>query len=214
MLLFVTVSDITIKYAKGAAALALELFGRVVTAEELAAAVSALESSAVAVSKAGHKLIVKVRHRHFKVQERHFFRLPDGSLIVKNEALEKTSKAPADIAIRSFLKQVEGARALGVKRILALAAGSLAAPGLIGYYLLARFGFDAPLTIDEIRFLPPPLARARTLNDLLLLGGKDWWRANGYDRQVFFELAENSSMMRVLRAYVAELKQQGRFQTE
>ena len=190
--------------------MALKLFGRTVADEELAAAVGAFDQAALSVRRKGRKLLVRVRHEYFKIQERHFFREQGGDLIVKNEALEKTETAPRDVAIRSFLRQVAGARALGARRIIALAAGSAEAPGLIGFYLLPRFGFNAPLTDDEIRFLPQRFAQARSLNELLLLGGKEWWKAHGYDRKVFFDLGENSSMMQVLKAYVAELQQQGR----
>ena len=109
------------------------------------------------------------------------------------------------------MQQVAGARKLGIRRIELWASGNYNDAGYNGYYTWARFGFDAPLTQRDRRLLPPELAVAQTVNDLIHLGAAEWWKKNGDDRAMMFDLAEDSSMMRVFRAYLKEkgLMQEG-----
>ncbi len=46
------------------------------------------------------------------------------------------------------------------------------------------------------------LKSAQTVNDLIWLGGRQWWRDNGTARRMHFDLADDSSMMRILTDYL------------
>ncbi len=60
----------------------------------------------------------------------------------------------------------------------------------------------------DLELLPVELANAQNLNDVIRLGGKDWWKANGYEREMIFDLSDDSAMMQIFRTYQAEKKRQ------
>src|SRR5262249_45375412 len=98
----------------------------------------------------------------------------------------------------------KGARALGVKRIECWAAGHINDSRYTGYFRWARYGFDAPLSASEKTglSLDARYAGAETVNDLMLLGGSEWWRVRGSERKMVFVPDEKSSMMQVLKQYL------------
>jgi hypothetical protein len=167
------VQNITVNYAAGAADLALDLFGRAVADEELAAAAGALDGAALNVSvRKGRELFVEITHPLIVRQERGFRRDANGELYIWNHHFEKRHDAPPGVGLLSFRTQVGGARRLGVRRIELWAAGDRNDRSYNGYYTWARFGFDAPLTQEEKRRLSilPQFAGAQTVNDLILRG--------------------------------------------
>jgi len=203
--------NIKVNYEKGAAEFAEQLIGRAVSDEELAAAVGALGEAEVTIRPyLDGGLLADIKHPEIELQQRRIFRNAQGELEVNNLYFEKKSGARRGVGIESFLAQVNGATSLGVKRINTFAAGRNKPHALIGYYVWARFGFDAPLDEADLRRLPRKYAQARTLNDLMLLGGHKWWKRHGTERNMSFDLRPDSSSMRVLTAYLAELKKQGR----
>jgi hypothetical protein len=199
------VRNITVNYAAGAADLALDLFGRAVADEELAAAAGALDGAALNVSvRKGRELFVEITHPLIVRQERGFRRDANGDLYIWNHYFEKRHDAPPGVGLRSFKTQVEGAQRLGVKRIELWAAGDHNDRSYNGYYTWARFGFDAPLSAADLIFLPDELAGASTVNEIIDLGESGWWKQHGSARRMVFRLAENSSMMRVFRNYLSK----------
>lgn len=103
-----------------------------------------------------------------------------------------------------FARQVEELRAGGFRAIETKAAGG---PGqeLVGYYVWPRLGFDGELPAKVRDLLPPELAGAVRVSDLVSTpAGRDWWKANGSSIEVAFDLAPASKGSQVLDAYLAE----------
>jgi hypothetical protein len=92
---------------------------------------------------------------------------------------------------------------VGITRFELWAAGNVRDTSRNGYYTWARFGFDALLE-NEKMFLPFRLSQAQRINELILKGEQGWWKQHGSERSMVFHLAEDSSMMTVLRAYQKE----------
>jgi hypothetical protein len=76
--------------------------------------------------------------------------------------------------------------------------------GFIGYYVWARYGFNAPLSEEEIDSLPTDLVGCTSLNEIMLKEGQDWWRHEGSGRDMIFMLSENEPSLGVLRNYLRE----------
>lgn len=186
--------------------LARQLLGEKFSATQLSAAFGAPDGAQVSftVDKSG-RLKGIVQHPMLVTQERALFRDQYGNLIIRNQYLEKQPFAPKDTGIRLFQRQVEAAQKLGVKRITTIGAGSTGEEH-IGYYLMARYGFDAPLEDRDLILLRKLFPKARTLNELIMAGGKNWLRAFGREKEMIFDLAPDSSMMQVFQAYLIELE--------
>ncbi len=78
---------------------------------------------------------------------------------------------------RIFNRQIEICRKLGIRRILMFGHKT----GLQrGYYVLPRFGFDAPLPEGILSELPVSLCDAQRIGELFRSEeGKNWWKKNG-----------------------------------
>jgi hypothetical protein len=151
-------------------------------------------------------LFVEITHPLIVRQERGFRRDASGELYIWNHYFEKRHDAPPGVGLRSFRTQVDGAQRLGVKRVELWAAGDHNDRSYNGYYTWARFGFDAPLTQGEKRRLAAlsQFAGVQTVNDLIMHGGRHWWRDNGTARRMRFDLPDDSSMMRVFNDYLKD----------
>jgi hypothetical protein len=198
--------DVSASYEEGAAEFSRQLFGRNIPNEDLAAAVGAPDGSNlnVTVRMNGQELHVEVIHPWIKEQRRGFRRDDKGNLFIWNHRLEKDRGAPPGFGLKVFARQVAGARRLGVKRIELWAAGNARDGAHNGYYTWARFGFDAPLSKRDRLLLPDELVGAKTTNDLMKVGAAEWWKKNGDDRSMVFDLADDSSMMAAFKSYLNE----------
>lgn len=109
-----------------------------------------------------------------------------------------------------FHNQVETLRKLGVKRIVATAAGDASDPkGGIGYYVWPRYGYSGTMSSKQIAKLPREFQVAlkgkRDIRDLFdLPGGKEAWQKHGSSIKVWFDLSDNSRNMRALATYKIE----------
>ncbi len=176
---------------------------------DLAGVAGALPSTTVAVTREGPSLLLVVQHPAVEIQQRRLARDSAGALYLRNQAIRKHPTTPPGFGLKTFVIQVEAAKRLGIDRIIAFAAGYPNHPnGLNGYYTWMRFGFNAVLDDADLELLPAELANAQDLNDVIRLGGKDWWKANGYEREMIFDLSDDSAMMQIFRAYQAEKKRQ------
>lgn len=202
--------DITIHYDPGAAEFAAKLFGVQPADEDLVRLAGALEGATVNVSVRENKgwLYLTVTDPvRFEVYETSVRRDVEGSLFgYIHEVRVAVGQGGHGLGLRAFIRQLAGAKALGLTRFELFAAGDPADTSANGYYTWARFGFDAPLRERELKLLPAELSSAVTLNDLMQLGGQQWWFENGGFRSMVFALADDSAMMQVLRKY---LKQKG-----
>lgn len=202
----------TVEYSEDARALAEQFFGRNFTDEELACAVGALDESKVIVRKKkdADELRIEIQHPQIQDQQRWIRCTPQGELIIFNYRFYKKPDAPSGVGLTSFLRQVKQASAFGVKRIETFGAGtyrSLRVRGESGYFVWARFGFDAPLLVSQQVLLTrnPLLRGAKTLNDLFARpGGAEWWKINGEELYLVFDLSPQSSMMDIFRSYLQE----------
>ena len=88
-----------------------------------------------------------------------------------------------------------------------------------GYYVWVRLGFDALIPANSKMLLPINLRfinklgtrrEIRTLNELMLNSGHQWWRENGEECLTSFDLSDNSNSLEVLENYVLELRQESK----
>lgn len=127
------------------------------------------------------------------------------SPFISNVFFALTPDAPNGLGLLSFVRQVAAAQKLGFTFIRTFAEGKFDDPtNFIGYYVWARFGFNAPLEENELEDLPTELTGCLDLNDVMLRGGQDWWRQAGTGRDMIFMLAEETPSINVLRSYLAE----------
>lgn len=101
-----------------------------------------------------------------------------------------------------FARQVAAAAALGFDVI---EASGDRAGGKNGYYTLPRWGYDGPIPEKVRAKLPPELAGAETVLDVMATpAGREWWKKNGGPVALTFDLKDGSRSRRVLAAYLAE----------
>lgn len=102
-----------------------------------------------------------------------------------------------------FAKQVREALALGLKSIRNSSARQ--DPELIGYKVWPKFGYDAALSPERIKKLPPHLKSAKSIQDLYELpGGKEYWEEKGNTFKGYFDLKPGSNSLRIFNKYLAK----------
>ena len=201
------VNAITVNYEDGALEFANQLFGFQPADTDLAALAGALDGATVQVSIRRTKgwLYLTVNDHRFERYETSIRKDADGSLFAYiHHVYAAVGYSGQGNGARAFLRQVNAARRLGLKRFELFAAGY---PGSIeenGYYVWGRYGFDAPLSGEEQRRLPAPLTGATTINQLLQRGGLQWWKRFGSFRSMSFDLADGSEMMNAFLDYLKE----------
>ncbi|NOT63981.1 MAG: hypothetical protein HOP19_27520 [Acidobacteria bacterium] len=190
-------------YEADARAYARQLFGDLPPDEMLARLAGALEGARVNVSVRRVGLFLAVEHPWFECYETSIRRDAGGGLYAYLHDVRKRGREPKNLAIRAFLRQVNAARALGVKRFELYAAGDGNDTKFSGYRFWPRLGFNAQLSQSEREKLPPTLAQAGDLNQLMRLpDGYTWWKRFGRERSMIFDLVENSAMMQVFRQHL------------
>ena len=127
-----------------------------------------------------------------------------GQRVIRNEVLEKTANAPNDFIVRLFAQQVAAATRYDYSRILAYAAGK---PGghMNGYYTWPRMGYDGVWNTEEKAKLPENFRSTQTVQDLMATSeGRQWWKANGWAKELSFDLKSGSRSHQVLIQYLTE----------
>jgi hypothetical protein len=147
-----------------------------------------------------------VAHPHIQTQIRILSRDAQGRLVLYNHLFRVSQTAPPGTGLRSFARQVAGARALGIHRIVTYATGDRDTPNWNGYYTWPRCGYNGQLTEREKRLLSflPQFRGVRDLNDLILSGGAGWWREKGSPRDLVFHLDGRRRSVRILLQYLCE----------
>ena len=180
-------------------------FGRTISDTKLAALVGALDESVITITQRGSGFFSEAKHRYLIEQIRIGGSSDEFGLFITNEFFQLTGDAPEGTGLISFIRQVIAARELGFTFIRTYAEGFFDDPdGFVGYYVWARFGFNAPLNEQEIAALPAEYKNCLDLNELMLHGGQEWWRQNGSARDMIFLLADGELSLAVLRNYLAE----------
>jgi len=194
----------SITYPDPAKTVIQSMFGRVLSDTEMAGLVGAIDASEVRVEARGNSLFTSTKHPKIVRQHRFVQRSSTGMVFVRNDDFYKKDPQKHDsLGLRSFVTQVVTARKLGIPVISAFIAGNNRSIKRInGYFVWALYGFQAPLSVKEILSLPPKLKGARTLNQLILRGGRSWWEEYGNEREAEFDLSDGSSSLRVLQEYL------------
>ena len=196
----------TIQYLPAAKTLATILFGRALADEEIAWLAGALDGAEVIVSKRKSGLYLEVKDTdRFVAYETSIRKDANGSLwAYLHDVRTAAGLRGQGLGLQAFLRQVQMARALGLKRFELWAAGHPGDQTHNGWITWAKFGFDAPLHKDDLAALPRAYASARTVNDIMFLDADDWWAKTGTERSRVFELYDGSSMMRQFRRYLTK----------
>ena len=184
-------------------------FGKTIPDNKLAALVGALDESVIEITPIGDGFISVAKHQFLLEQIRVGGSHEELGLFITNESFVLAGDAPEGTGLISFIRQVTAAKEMGFSFIRTHGAGSFDDPdGFIGYYVWARFGFNAPLSEEEVAQLPAEYADCRDLNELMLNGGHEWWEQNGSSRDMIFMLSDEELSLTVLRNYMAERKVQ------
>ena len=200
-------NEININFEAGAREFARQLFGYQPAEAELARLAGALLGAAVKVAVRRQKgwLYLTVSDARFERYETSIRQDADGSLFAYiHHAYAATGQRGKGYGVRAFLRQVNAARRLGLQRFELFAAGRPSASDENGYYVWARFGFDAPLREIERLALSAELRGALTVNQVIQRNGHEWWKAAGNARSMVFALSDDSEMMKTFRAYLNE----------
>jgi hypothetical protein len=203
--------NIIVNYGRGAEVLALELLQRELPVAEMAALAGALDGSLVNVNAHSDGLFFNIEHPDILFQHRRLGKDELGRLYVRNLYIEKQPWGRPLTGLRALLRQLEFGRKAGIHYLITDAAGKPGKDGLNGFYTWARYGFEAELPENRKRLLPDELAGITTLNELMQLGGSQWWDYNGIGLEMTFDLAPNSSMMKTLLQYMAFLRKEKRW---
>jgi hypothetical protein len=131
------------------------------------------------------------------------YRRFDGRPILENDQIDVSEELQRrGRGARLVGRQVEHAIRLGVAEIQGYATRD-DKTGDVGYWVWPVFGFDGILPESILRKLPPDLAGARRVNDLLQTEqGRQWWFKNGNAISVTFDLGPRSPDLRWFRAYL------------
>lgn len=137
-------------------------------------------------------------------QIRDLFREKDGSFRMVGRGFCVAADAPEGLATRVHARQIVEARKLGVTTIFTEAART-GGYAMNGYYTWPRLGYDRTFTKAEHAKLPRELASAKTILELMALpGGREWWKSNGFNVGVTFDVHPNSPSSRALDRYLEE----------
>jgi hypothetical protein len=197
-------SGIQVEYGPAGRDAVRLIFGRDLEDSEIGHAVGAFDGARLVVTGSRGRVSVDIYHEWIDTQERSIYLSGEG-IEMRNNYFIKSGNAPSGVGIRSFARQVFGARRLGIKKITTYAAGHRGHRNYNGYYTWARLGYNADLYRREMDALPAHLRGSRDLHDLFSKpGGAEWWREYGDERSMEFSLDGRSKSMRRLLKYLRE----------
>lgn len=109
------------------------------------------------------------------------------------------------VGTRSVIIGLMEAKTIGVQKVSLNAAGCAGDRRTFwGYHVWPSMGFDADLPGVLLRQLPPTLADATCLSDLMSSGeGQRWWYDRGIALDVEFDLSDQSISWKLLECYTA-----------
>lgn len=128
--------------------------------------------------------------------------LPRG--VVRNDGLIINTEAQnKGLGTRLFVNQVESASAAGFKKMTTEASRSESREPLVGYNVWPKMGYDGKIPREVSGILPPELARARKVSDLMKTeAGRAWWKEHGQSTEMEFDLRPDSRSRKVLTEYL------------
>lgn len=181
------------------------LFGRTVDADTLAKAAGAFKGSKVQFSYNKQEgLLVSVRNKNIDTQDR-FIRKDKDGLYIYNDSFVKSSKSKeSGLGAKMLSIQARSASRLGIKRIDTEAAGTFTGK-YNGYYTWPRLGYNATIPRKFASVLPSKFKSAKTVGDLFKMpGGRVWWKVNGGNTDMSFDLTKGSQSRKILSSYLKE----------
>jgi hypothetical protein len=102
------------------------------------------------------------------------------------------------LGTKTFTAQVDNLRSEGFTNIKTLAGKG---ENMNGYYTWARLGYDGDIPSHAPK-RPKALADATRVSDLMRSPeGRDWWKKNGVEMEMTFDLDANSNSSKVLDEY-------------
>lgn len=186
----------------------IRIFGRLVTTDEIfswtgLSPADLVDAIQIDLRLVGPTVELSVNSPRFTMT-REYKRSVKGKLYAKHEYFAmKGDHGEQGQGARIFGNAVDALRASGFDSIETHAAGP--GGGFNGYYTWPRFGYDGEIPQRFRAKLPPELSSATRLSDLMQTpAGRAWWKANGGDVDVSFDLAPGSLSSRALRGYLAE----------
>jgi GNAT superfamily N-acetyltransferase len=131
------------------------------------------------------------------------YRGPDGNVILEDDQLDASEDfRRRGHGTRLIGRQVEHAIRLGVAEIRGCATRN-ERTGDVGYWVWPLIGFDGNRPGAILDRLPPDLAGARRVGELVQTGaGRRWWLENGDSITVVLELTPRSPSFRRFRDYL------------
>jgi hypothetical protein len=187
------------------------LFGKAITNDEIADLVGAADGATLGIeayynyhaSTESH-ITVEVDHPWY-TQNRVICKSPAGELVIYNKSFEAEKDAPAGMGTRIIARQVQAARAMGVKRLETWGAGSFNG-SMNGYYTWPRLGYVAELDYTQREMAREAgLGEVETTADVMRApGGPAWWKRNGSAGVMKFDLDPDSVSSQALEYYLEE----------
>jgi SPP1 gp7 family putative phage head morphogenesis protein len=184
------------------------IFGREVTDSEVLSWVGVTqadldEAKGISLVVHGGEVNVTVSTPKFKATRLYKRSAVSGQLLAEHESLEVLQPGQG-LGAQIFARQVDALRASGFGRIDTLAAGHYGDDTYNGYWTWARFGFSGRLPQRLSSKLPPELASAQTVSDLMMTpDGREWWRLHGQSLDMSFDLDPSSRSSEHLEIYLA-----------
>jgi SPP1 gp7 family putative phage head morphogenesis protein len=178
-----------------------DLFGRELDEKDYAGITGAPDGAKIFVQHSQNyfgtsMLRIGIKHPFYDDESiRLIYRNDDGLVEMHNDflALDKRNNPPSRLGTRVFATQVATARQIGIDLISVYAAGDINNSYFNGYYTWPRLGYDGPIDPYLRRQLPPSLAGAMRISDLMATEeGRDWWRDNGESINLEFDLTDGS----------------------
>jgi len=178
--------------------------------EDLAGLTGAPDGSHVVVREGANGISLKADNLSFFEFPAEYTLTPvvdSGDTLLLDETLMlKTSEdVPEGIGLRIFATQAYTAVRLGIAAIALQAAGSRKSRIFNGYYTWPRYGFDAPLEGKDLQRIPKELGTPVSVADLMETeSGRTWWRENGHENYMEFDLTPGSRSWQTLIAVMKE----------
>lgn len=177
--------------------------GRNMPDDEIAALCGVDDAEQYHVSVDVHCVMLNIRHKGYNMAREFFKDKDSGDLVCINSYFE-AHETHTGLGSKVFSRQVSALKDAGFKRMETLAARSdIEETPMNGYYTWPRLGYNAEIP-SNVK-LPPDLASAKTLHDLMKTPrGRAFWKRNGDGMYMNFDLSDGSDSMRVLEAYRQE----------
>ena len=183
------------------------------TKEELAQLSGAIDGSELTITEretSEFPVILRIKITNDEIYQKPAYQTlrlgHDGNLSLVID-LQKIKQEKQGQGISSFAlrQQIRLAQSLGIDRLETFAIGDIDDPEHNGYYTWARLGFNADIP-DSIRAkLPENLKQVEDIADLMLsTEGRSFWKQNGSDVALKFDLASGSKSIKILKTYLWE----------